>query len=128
MIAGTVTSEFEAVVTIELQGADGESETLPAAVDTGFDGFLTLPASVITRLGLPFQGLADLALADGSAVILAVFEAVVIRHGKAIPVSAIEGEGGALVGMRLLHGSRLTMDVFENGPVRIEPIDQMTED
>jgi len=126
MITGTVTSEFEAVLTVELQGAGGESETLRAAVDTGFDGFLTLPSSVIARLGFPFQGLADLVLADGSAVILAVFEAIVIWYGKAIPVSAIESEGGALVGMRLLYGSRLTMDVLENGPVRIEPIKQKT--
>ena len=128
MLTGTVTSEFEAVLTIELQGADGESETLRAAVDTGFDGFLALPSSVMTRLGLPFQGLADLMLADGSAVILAVFEATVIWHGRAVSVSAIEGEGGALVGMRLLQGSRLTTDVLENGPVRIEPIEQAAGD
>lgn len=31
-------------------------------------------------------------------------------------------EGGALLGMALLHGSRLSMDVVADGPLRIEPI------
>jgi len=40
MITGVVTPELEAVVTVRLQGADGRCETVPAVIDTGFDGFI----------------------------------------------------------------------------------------
>lgn len=123
MITGFVTPELEAVLSIELRGLNGQSQAVPAAIDTGFDGVLALPESVIERLDFPFLGIEKVVLADGSRTVLATFAATVVWHGKPLRVVAMEAEGGALVGMALLYGSRLTMDVLEGGPVRIEMIE-----
>jgi len=123
VITGSVTPELEAVLSIELRSLNGQSQTIRAAIDTGFDGVLALPGTVIERLDFPFLGLEKVVLADGSRTVLSTFAATVLWHGKLLRVTAMEAEGGALVGMALLHGSRLTMDVLENGPVRIEPIE-----
>lgn len=61
-------------------------------------------------------------LADGSPGVFMVHEVAVHWHGALLHVQALEIDGGALLGMGLLHGSRLTMDVLEDGPVHIEPI------
>jgi hypothetical protein len=63
-------------------------------------------------------------LADGRPAVVNAFRATVYWHGEPRTVPALEVEGSALVGMALLHGSRLTMDVLPNGPVRVEPLPQ----
>jgi len=124
MIIGAVTSELEAVLTVRLQSAGGRSETVSAVIDTGFDGFIALPPDLIAQMQLPFAGSVCLALADGNETWFRTFEVIVHWQGERFVVPAAEMGAGALVGMALLHGSRLTMDVLENGPVRIEPLGQ----
>jgi predicted aspartyl protease len=75
-------------------------------------------------MGSPFAGTKRATLADGSETMFRVFDVTVHWHGQPFLVPALEVDAGALVGMALLHGSRLTMDVLEDGPVRIEPIKQ----
>jgi len=122
MIPGRVTAERQAVVRLRVQASDGHAETVEAVVDTGFTEFIALPPDRIARLGLPLAGLQQMLLGDGSVAVLAVYEVVVQWRGGAVAVQALEVEGGALVGMGLLQGSRPTMDVVTDGPVRIEPI------
>jgi len=50
MMTGRVTANYEAVVEITLQDAQGQIEVSKAVVDTGFNGFLTLPLPQIARL------------------------------------------------------------------------------
>jgi clan AA aspartic protease len=122
MTTGIVTSELEAVLNVHLQGANGWTDTLPAVLDTGFDGFITLPPDLLAEMGSPFAGTKRATLADGSETMFRIFDVTVHWHGQSLLVPALEVDAGALVGMALLYGSRLTMDVFENGPVRIERI------
>jgi len=122
MITGIVTPAHEAAIRFEVEGPDRRVETVEFAIDTGFTGFIALPASWIARLGLPFVGFKQATLGDGTSTMLGMFAALVHWHERILRVPVLEVEGGALVGMRLLHGSRLQMDVVENGPVRIEPI------
>ena len=123
MIAGRVTSEREAVIRVQVQAPGGDAEMVEAALDTGFTEYIGLPPDRIARLRLPLVGLQPMRLGDGSVAVLAVHEALVWWHGAWLVVQALEVQGGALVGMALLHGSRLTMDVVRDGPVRIEPLD-----
>ena len=58
MLTGHVTAENEAVVQIQVLGPAGQVVTVEAAIDTGYDGFLTLPISLIRNLDLPFKGTA----------------------------------------------------------------------
>ena len=123
MIAGRVTSDRQAMVSVEVQAPKGRRETVEAIVDTGFTGYVTLPADRIARLGLPLLGLRRMTVADGSPAVLMVYEVVVHWHGAALRVQALEVDGGALLGMALLDGSRLSIDVVAGGSVRIAPID-----
>ena len=121
MIAGRVTADREAVVQVE--ASDGQSHAIEAVIDTGFTEFLALPSARIASLQLPLAGLQRMTLADGTVAVLAVYEGVVHWHGARRTVQVIEVDGGALLGMALLDGSRMTMEVCDGGAVSIEPLD-----
>ena len=49
MITGIVNEEFEPIISISLHEADGNIYTQNAIVDTGFNGWLSLPPDLIDR-------------------------------------------------------------------------------
>ena len=55
MISGWVNAFREAVVRLPVQGARGREQAIEAVLDTGFNGYLTLPPELIAELGLPFR-------------------------------------------------------------------------
>ena len=57
MIQGTVTLDCEAVIPVSILGKTGGVERIEALVDTGFNGFVALPRTLISRLKLPCIGL-----------------------------------------------------------------------
>jgi len=122
MIVGRVTADREAVVPVPVEAADGQSHAIEAVIDTGFTEFLALPSARIASLHLPLAGLQRMTLADGTVAVLAVYEVGVHWHGARRTVQVLEVEGGALLGMALLDGSRMTMDVCAGGEVSIEPM------
>jgi clan AA aspartic protease len=122
MITGRVTAEREGVVRVRVSAPRGKPQTLEAVVDTGFTESIALPAEEIAELGLPLHGEERVVLADGSETIVPVHWGVVAWLGASFLVPVLQTEGGALVGMALLHGCRLTMDVVEDGPLDIRPI------
>jgi len=122
MIHGRVTTERQAVVRLDIHGLQGQCEPADTAIDTGFTGFLALPSGLVARLALPCLGLKAAILADGRRVVLNQFEAFVDWSGRRRRVPILEVDRGALVGMALLEGSRMTMDITQDGQVRIEPL------
>jgi predicted aspartyl protease len=83
---------------------------------------LTLPARLVTALGLPFRTVGTARLADGSLVTLRKFETRVSWFGVDKDVYALEAESVPLVGMSLLSGCDLSIRVEAGGEVRLEPI------
>ena len=61
-------------------------------------------------------------LADGSTQMQDSYTASVLWLGEHHPVRVFEMGDKPLIGMRLLTGSRVTLDVVEDGPVTIEPL------
>lgn len=122
MITGTVTANREAVIHLEVKGPNLQVQCIEAVIDTGFNGFLTLPNSLIISLGLPLVGNRRAMLGDGNTVVLDVYLAIVIWHEQEREVLALQADGGPLVGMSLLYGSRLTLDISEDGAVCIEQL------
>ena len=47
MITGLVTADRQAIITLTVRGPAGQEHEIEAIVDTGFDGWLSLPSSVI---------------------------------------------------------------------------------
>ena len=119
MIAGKVTADREAVIELQLAGPVPETQQINAVIDTGYNGNPTLPGHLITALQLPSAGFRRAALADGSSAILNVYLGNVVWHGRPHEVVVARAEGAPLVGMSLLRGSRMTMDVIDNGDVLI---------
>ena len=74
---GSVSADREAVLPLRVRGSDGREELVNAVIDTGFNGFLTLPPSLISDLDLPFIGITQATLGDGSTVRLDVYETTV---------------------------------------------------
>lgn len=117
MIQGTVTAR-EATIQLTVSSAT-DDRTVTAVIDTGFDGFLTLPQSLIDELGLPFRGSENVILADGQETTLSLYTATVSWDGQERRVLTLAVEDGALIGMNLLEGHLLTICVVEDGPVTI---------
>jgi clan AA aspartic protease len=122
MLTGRVTAEREAVVRFQVLGPAGQTTAVEAAIDTGFDGHLTLPTEVIRHLGLPLLGTTKAMLGDGNSVSMALYLASVVWEEEPWEVLVLAAEGGVLVGMALLAGSRVTLDVEEDGAVMIESL------
>jgi clan AA aspartic protease len=125
MVTGHLTSGKEAVVPIDVLGPPGQVAHVEAAIDTGYDGFLTLPAALIHDLSLLFAGYARALLGDGNEVRMEVFKAAVLWDDRPIEVLVLAAEGGVLLGMELLTGSRVTLDVEEGGAVTIESLEKI---
>lgn len=119
MIFGIVTPDQEATITLEVQDAQGGSVTVLAVVDTGFNGSLTLPSSVRQTLSLLLQGTRDVQLADGSTLRLDLYRGTVIWDGRPQVIQILEAEGGPLVGMQLMRGYELRVEVLDGGSVTI---------
>ena len=120
MIAGRVGGNR---ITITLALAEPLTpREIEAVVDTGYNGYVTLPGSIVTACQLRFAGHRRGTVADGSVVLLDVYMARVVWHGQEREVLASEVEGEPLVGMSLLYGSRLTVEVIEGGSVAIEEL------
>ncbi len=122
MILGRVTAGREAILPVRIRGLDGREIEVEAAVDTGYNGFLTLPRKSIEVLAPPFGGTAQASLGDGSDVRMEIYLATVLWDGRERPALVLEAEGGALVGMSMLDGCRLTIDIEAGGPVIVEPL------
>jgi predicted aspartyl protease len=56
VIKGVVNSAFDAVVNLVLRGPSGRAREIEAIIDTGYNGFLTLPPALVSEIGLGFWG------------------------------------------------------------------------
>ena len=65
MITGVVNADLEAVVRLRLRGPTGQERDISAVIDTGFNGFLTLPPGLVRRLALPRIARARAVVAHG---------------------------------------------------------------
>lgn len=122
MIYGVVSSRREATLPLVIQGEKGQSQLIDTVIDTGFNGFLTLPSSVIAALALPWQMSDVVTLGDGSKSVFDLFSAKVIWDGQYRTIDIAESETEPLIGMSLLYGYRLQIDAIEGGTVKVDAL------
>lgn len=122
MIQGVVTEQRTAVIPLTVQGTMGQVDTFPAIVDTGFNGFLTLPLPRIAKLGFPYRGSMRAVLGNGKEADMDVFAGTVLWDGQVRAVMVLAADGTPLVGMGLLDGSRVLLHVTDKGTVSIDPL------
>ncbi|MDZ7957908.1 MAG: clan AA aspartic protease [Aulosira sp. DedQUE10] len=94
---------------------------IECVVDTGFEGFLTLPPSVIADLGLPYLVNINANLANNSSVETDVYLAKIVWNGVERNV-AVLAMGRPLIGTALLEDYHLSIDFCEGGTVLVDDI------
>ena len=122
MIIGIVNADFEPIIPVSVCDFDGKFYTQDAIVDTGFNGWLSLPPSLIAQLNLRWKRRGRAILGDGSECIFNVYEAVVVWDGVLLTIPVDEADSEPLVGMSLMEGYQLTVQVFEGGRVEISKV------
>lgn len=122
MIEGTVNENCEATIRLTLRSITGEEHEIEAIIDTGFTGHLTLPMALIDQLALSWQNRAQALLADGSLHVFDAYIGTVLWNGQDRTVEVDAADTDPLVGMGLLRGHGLRVDVVENGTVKIEEL------
>jgi clan AA aspartic protease len=122
MIYGVVNLRREATLPLVVGNSSGQREVIDTVIDTGFDGFLSLPSEIIVRLGLPWTISNPATLGDGSEVLFDFYTGTVIWDGQYRKIDIAESDTEPLLGMSLLYGYRLQVDTIEGGSVKIEAL------
>ncbi len=119
MIYGTVNADREAVLRLQVSGLSGQSQEIEAVVDTGF---LTLPLSAVTHLGLTRISRGRAILANGSEEVFDIYEAQIDWDGQTRIIEADAAEVEPLIGMSMLYGYELRVRIVDGGSVTIEAL------
>lgn len=119
MINGTV-KDGQARIHLKVVGPQGQERVVEALLDTGYSEFLTLAPSVVEALGLRWERVDRTLLADGSECFYNVYAAGVMWNGKKRLISVAELGTTPLVGMALLSGYELKMQIRPGGKVTIK--------
>ncbi len=116
-MTGIVNAALEATINLIVQAAGGQPRQIEAVVDTGFNGFLTLPPDLIASLGLTWlcrqQGL----LADGSTHIFDVYAGIILWDGRPRTVEVEAADAQPLIGMGLMQGYDLRVQVVPGAAI-----------
>jgi clan AA aspartic protease len=122
MIYGVVNLRREATLSLVVGNSSGQRQVVDTVVDTGFDGFLSLPSEMIVRLGLPWTISNPATLGDGSETVFDFYTGTVIWDGQYRTIDIAESETEPLLGMAMLYGYRLQVDAVEGGILKIEAL------
>ena len=117
-IRGTVNALRYVQIPITLRGAGGKPDkTLDVLIDTGFDGALSLPPALIAELGLPYSRQVSSLTFSGEPVEFPSHDAIVVLGTYQQGVACLGADIPPLVGMGLLDGFDLFIEIKDNGSV-----------
>ena len=122
MMYGNINSRWDLEVPIRVLDAKEYVHRFAAAVDTGFNGELTLPMLHIRELELMPDLPVEITMANGSTETFDAYFGVLIWQGQRRAVRVVEAEGAPLVGIGLLWNSLLTAEITDHGAVTIGPL------
>ena len=112
----------EATIRLPVRAADGREQEIAVILDTGFNGSLTLPPAMIAGLGPQWRTRGLVMLANGSEDHCDLYAATIIWDGRPRNILVEAADTDPLVGMTLLYGHDLHIQVVEGGSVVIEPL------
>ena len=122
MMQGIVNGRCEATLPLIVGNTNGQRQVIDAVIDTGFNGFLTLPSSIITALDLSWNASDIVTLGDGSETLFDLYSVTIIWDGQFREIDVAESETDPLIGMSLLYKYGLRIDAIEGGLVRVEAL------
>ena len=119
---------------MEFRQRDGTYRRIDLTIDTGFTGFIGLPDWELDQLETSEWDTNRMRLFDGRTVQVRTCEVAMRLRGATYPVAVYESNIGPVVGMRMLVGSRTTIEAHTDelgrasGTVLIEPLDDRGSD
>ena len=122
MMEGIVNSRREATLSVVVGNSNRQLQSVDATIDTGLNGFLSLPSTIITALNLPWSGSDFVTLGDGSETYFDLYTGTVIWDGQYREIDIAESETEPLLGMAMLYRYRLQIDNLEGGKVKVEAL------
>ena len=122
MIRGIVIAEHEAIIQVSLRGPKSRVLHVEAVVDTGFSGHLSLPPAIVAQLRLQWDRSGEVILADARESAVEIYDGTVLWDGRSLSIPVQEVDANPLVGMALLEGYELNVQVRPGGKVVIKPL------
>ena len=122
VIIGTVDARLNAIVNIALLGRNSRRQTVEVVIDTGFDGYLTLPYQVVARLEFPWVRSQTVILGDGNPQPCDVYDGEISWNNQLRSIEIEAADTQPLIGMALMCGFDLHIEVVEGGTVALEPL------
>jgi clan AA aspartic protease len=119
MITGVVMGR-EGRIRLKIRGPRRQEREIEAVIDTGYTAFLSLPPTLVRSLGLRWKSIGRGILADGSECLFDVYVGKVLWDGKDRRIVVDEADTDPLVGMALLSGYELKMQIRSRGKVAIK--------
>ena len=119
MIKGEVQAR-EGRIRLIVRGSRGREQEIEAVIDTGYNASLCLPPTLVAALGLRWKSFGRGILADGSECLFDEYVTNVVWDGKERRVLVDEADTDPLIGMALLSGYELRMEVRPRGKVAIK--------
>ena len=121
-MTGIVNSKGESILRLVVGDHETQRVVVDSVVDTGYTGFLTLPPATIVTLDLKWRGSEDVVLGDGCTQRFDVYSARIIWDGKFRPIKVNEADTDSLVGLELLYGYQMCIQITDCGSVEVRSI------
>jgi clan AA aspartic protease len=120
MIKGVVNPRLEATLRLIVGGPNGKRR-IRAVIDTGYNGWLTLPSAIIAELGLAWKDSCSAVLGDGSETKFDIFAGHVFWDRRKRSIEIDEADTTPLVGTALLADHKLLAIFSSGGLLTISP-------
>ena len=107
-------------LTLELPITTGTTRGFDFILDSGFEGDLTLPPDLLPGLDMSYAGELPFALADLTLRTRPVYQILLEWQGEERIAAIVAMEGNPLLGVGLLRGNLVQMEMDEGGEVTVE--------
>ncbi len=109
-----------ATLQVTVRGPSGQEGVIEGILDTGFEGFVSLPRALVSSLSLPFLSYFQGLLADGRIVRFEVFAGTLDWEGCELEVEVLAAGREPLLGTALLDGHAVEIEFVSGGLVSVE--------
>lgn len=121
MIRGRVNAQLQPMVSIDLRRLTGEFVKFEVKFDTGFNGELALPTSILENLRKSLADTQAVRFANGVWETVNVYDIEVLIDGEIREMTALDlGNGSLLLGMKALPLWTGCVEFKANGEVTIQ--------
>lgn len=107
---------------LHLPQSNGRERSIEFILDSGFEGDLALPSSLLVGLEAVYVGEHPFALADLTYRTRPIYQIILDWHDEERVTEVISIKGNPLLGIGLLRDNLVQIEITEGGEVSVEPL------